>query len=50
MALQPQDITARLKEQIRSFETTFQAVNVGTVIQVGDGIARANGLADVRAL
>jgi F-type H+-transporting ATPase subunit alpha len=50
MALQPQDITARLKEQIRSFETTFEAVNVGTVIQVGDGIARANGLADVRAL
>jgi F-type H+-transporting ATPase subunit alpha len=50
MALQPQDITARLKEQIRSFEAAFEAVNVGTVIQVGDGIARANGLADVRAL
>ena len=50
MAVQPQDITARLKEQIRSFEATFEAVNVGTVIQVGDGIARANGLADVRAL
>jgi F-type H+-transporting ATPase subunit alpha len=50
MALQPQDITARLKEQIRSFEAAFEAVNVGSVIQVGDGIARANGLADVRAL
>jgi F-type H+-transporting ATPase subunit alpha len=50
MALQAQDITALLKEQIRSFEAPVHAVDVGTVIEVGDGIARADGLADVRAL
>ena len=50
MALQAQDITALLKEQIRSFEAPVHAVDVGTVIEVGDGIARADGLAAVRAL
>ncbi|MGD8623199.1 MAG: F0F1 ATP synthase subunit alpha [Anaerolineae bacterium] len=50
MALQAQDITTLLKEQIRSFEAPVRAVDVGTVIEVGDGIARADGLADARAL
>ncbi|MFN2290723.1 MAG: F0F1 ATP synthase subunit alpha [Anaerolineae bacterium] len=50
MALQAQDITARLKEQIRAFEAPIRAVDVGSVIEVGDGIARADGLADVMAM
>ena len=45
MALQPQDIAAKLKEQILAFEAPLQAVDVGSVIEVGDGIARASGLA-----
>ena len=50
MALQPQDIAAKLKEQIRAFEAPLQAVDVGSVMQVGDGIARASGLAGVMAM
>jgi F-type H+/Na+-transporting ATPase subunit alpha len=50
MALQAQDIAARLKEQIEAFEAPVKAVDVGSVIEVGDGIARADGLADVMAM
>jgi F-type H+/Na+-transporting ATPase subunit alpha len=50
MALQAQDITARLKEQIRAFEAPLRAVDVGSVTEVGDGIARADGLANVMAM
>jgi F-type H+-transporting ATPase subunit alpha len=50
MALQTRDITAILKKQIEEFEAPLQAVDVGSVIEVGDGIARADGLAGVMAL
>ena len=50
MALQTKDITAILKRQIEEFEAPLQAVDVGTVIEVGDGIARADGLAGVMAM
>ncbi len=50
MALQAKDITAILKKQIEDFEAPLHAVNVGSVIEVGDGIARADGLADVMAM
>jgi F-type H+-transporting ATPase subunit alpha len=50
MALQARDITAILKRQIEEFEAPLQAVDVGSVIEVGDGIARADGLADVMAM
>ncbi|MBI3362493.1 MAG: F0F1 ATP synthase subunit alpha [Chloroflexi bacterium] len=44
-----QDITASLEEQIRAFSPTLVAQDVGTVTEAGDGIARATGLAGVRA-
>jgi F-type H+-transporting ATPase subunit alpha len=50
MALQAKDITAILKRQIEEFEAPLAAVDVGSVIQVGDGIARADGLAGVMAM
>jgi F-type H+-transporting ATPase subunit alpha len=50
MALQAKDITAQLKKQIAEFEAPLQAVDVGSVLEVGDGIARADGLAGVMAL
>jgi F-type H+-transporting ATPase subunit alpha len=50
MALQAQDITAILKQQIEAFEAPLQAVDVGSVMEVGDGIARADGLAGVMAM
>jgi F-type H+/Na+-transporting ATPase subunit alpha len=50
MALQAKDITAILKKQINEFEAPLEAIDVGTVIQVGDGIARADGLAGVMSM
>jgi F-type H+-transporting ATPase subunit alpha len=43
-----QDLTVSLQEQIESFQPTIETVEVGTVIEVGDGIARASGLANVQ--
>jgi F-type H+-transporting ATPase subunit alpha len=50
MALQAKDITAILRKQIEDFEAPLEAVDVGTVTEVGDGIARADGLAGVMAM
>jgi F-type H+-transporting ATPase subunit alpha len=50
MALQAKDITAILKKQIEEFEAPLQAVDVGSVTEVGDGIARADGLAGVMSM
>ncbi len=50
MALQATDITALLKKQIEDFEAPLQAVDVGSVMEVGDGIARADGLAGVMSM
>lgn len=45
MALRMEDITAAIKRQIESFEAPLEAVDIGTVVEVGDGIARVSGLA-----
>ena len=50
MALQAKEISAILKKQIEAFDVPLHAVDVGSVIEVGDGIARADGLAGVMAL
>ncbi len=50
MAVRTEDLVAQLKQQILSFEAPVRAVDVGSVLQVGDGIARASGLANVRAM
>lgn len=49
MAIRPEEITAILKKQIESFEADVEVQNVGTVIMVGDGIARVWGLEAVVA-
>jgi len=43
------DIAAALQRQIETFAPTVEAIDVGTVMDVGDGIARVSGLAGVRA-
>ncbi|MSP12754.1 MAG: F0F1 ATP synthase subunit alpha [Chloroflexi bacterium] len=43
------DLIAELRKQIESFDAPVKAVDVGTVQQVGDGIARSDGLAGVMA-
>ena len=42
-------IVDHIKEQITKFETKIAKENIGSVVEVGDGIARATGLADVKA-
>jgi F-type H+-transporting ATPase subunit alpha len=42
------ELAATLYKQIEAFEPTIDAVDTGTVIEVGDGIARISGLANVR--
>jgi F-type H+-transporting ATPase subunit alpha len=43
------DITASLKDRIDAFEPAVEAVDVGEVKEVGDGIARCSGLYGVQA-
>lgn len=43
------EISAILKQQLSGFETQAQLEEVGTVLQVGDGIARVYGLLKARA-
>jgi F-type H+-transporting ATPase subunit alpha len=42
--LRPEEITAILKDRIKEFEVETDLSEVGTVLQVGDGIARVHGL------
>ena len=49
MAIRAEDVTARLREEIAAFSAPVQAVDVGSVLDVGDGIARISGLAGVMA-
>ncbi|MEA3423791.1 MAG: F0F1 ATP synthase subunit alpha [Bacillota bacterium] len=44
MNLRPEEISSVIKEQIKRYESKLQVDDVGTVIQVGDGIARVHGL------
>ena len=42
-------IIEQLKKQIENFETKTQTEKVGTVLEVGDGVAKVSGLSDVMA-
>lgn len=44
MNLRPEEISAVIKEQIKNYENQLEISDFGTVIQVGDGIARVYGL------
>ncbi len=46
MAIRPEEITDILRQQLEQFDKTASKEHVGTVIQVGDGIARIYGLPD----
>jgi F-type H+-transporting ATPase subunit alpha len=46
MATRKRDIVSVIKEQIEHFNTAVTVANVGTVIEVGDGIARIHGLGE----
>ena len=45
MNLRPEEISSVIKEQIKNYKSELEVSDVGTVIQVADGIARVHGLA-----
>jgi len=44
MTLRPEEISSVIKKQIEAFSSTLDVSEAGTVIHVGDGIARVHGL------
>ncbi|KSU81855.1 F0F1 ATP synthase subunit alpha [Fictibacillus enclensis] len=47
--IKAEEISALIKKQIENYQSEIEVNDVGTVIQVGDGIARAHGLDNVMA-
>ncbi|MGD9898380.1 MAG: F0F1 ATP synthase subunit alpha [Calditrichaceae bacterium] len=48
-AVRPDEVSAILKKQLKDFQKEADVYEVGTVLQVGDGIARVHGLEKVMA-
>lgn len=44
MSIKAEEISAMIKKQIENYQAEIQVTDVGTVISVGDGIARVHGL------
>ena len=47
--VRPDEVSAILRKQLSGFESEVEVYDVGTVLQVGDGIARIYGLSEVMA-
>ncbi|MAT58451.1 MAG: F0F1 ATP synthase subunit alpha [Ignavibacteriae bacterium] len=47
--VRPDEVSAILKKQLTGFDSDVEVYDVGTVLQVGDGIARVYGLSEVMA-
>ncbi len=45
--LKPEEVSSILKKQLADFSTKAETYEIGTVLSVGDGIARVHGLSDV---
>jgi F-type H+-transporting ATPase subunit alpha len=48
-AVRPDEVSAILREQLSNFKSESQLEETGTVLQIGDGIARIYGLTKVQA-
>src|SRR5699024_9127178 len=49
MSIKAEEISSLIKQQIENFDSDIEVSDVGTVIEIGDGIARAHGLDNVMA-
>src|SRR3989338_606255 len=47
MALRPEEVSAILKQELEKYKTGVKMESTGTVLMVGDGIARIYGLDDI---
>lgn len=46
MGLNPEEVSAIIKKEVEGYDTKLEMESIGTVLQVGDGIARVWGLED----
>lgn len=49
MSVKAEEISSLIKEQIENFDTEIEVSDIGSVIEIGDGIARVHGLDDAMA-
>ncbi|MFA5146442.1 MAG: F0F1 ATP synthase subunit alpha [Candidatus Omnitrophota bacterium] len=49
MALRPEEVTSIIKKELEKYKSRLRVESIGTVLQVGDGIALVYGLDDVMA-
>src|SRR5699024_12095368 len=49
MSISAEEISTLIKQQIETFDSDIEVSDVGTVIEIGDGIARAHGFDNVMA-
>lgn len=49
MNIKPEEITSIIKQEIEKYEKKIETVDSGTIIQIGDGIARVYGLSECMA-
>lgn len=49
ISIRPDEISSIIQQQIEQYDEQVKVANVGTVLQVGDGIARVYGLDKVMA-
>ena len=47
VGIKPDEISSILRQQLSNFNTSAELEEIGTVLQVGDGIARVYGLTGV---
>ena len=47
--IRPDEVSSIIREQLAGIQTSAQLEEVGTVLQVGDGIARIHGLTNVKS-
>ena len=48
-SVRPDEVSAILREELSNFKTEAELQEVGTVLQVGDGVARIYGLSNAQA-
>ena len=49
MSIRPEEVTSILQQELESYKSKLKLEGVGTILQVGDGIARVYGLEDCMA-
>ena len=49
MRIKPEEISKIIRSEIENYKSSLDISNTGTVLEVGDGIARIYGLSDAMA-